>query len=84
MSREHAKKFFDQVNRDASLRARIRNASTSAAEEIVKIGKEHGHEFTHAELRNVLTEAWGSGQLKASPGDDDPSTCFYVSERPGK
>lgn len=81
MAKQHAKAFHEKVNSDAALRKRIREAGRSASEAIVRIGKEHGLDFTHEELKQVLHESWG----KATPASDEdgPSTCFMVSERPG-
>lgn len=74
MSKEHAKKFIDHLQKDPALRKKVNDASAH----IVKVAKDHGYDVTHEEIRSCLKEHWS----KAKPEDDDPQTAFF-SEAPG-
>ena len=80
MSKAHAKQFHSKVNKDAALRRKIREAGRQAVDKIIGLGKEHGLTFTHAELSDIVGEAWKSG--KHDDHEDGPHTCMFVSERP--
>jgi len=71
MSKEHAKKFVEHVQRDEVLRKKV----TEASEHIIKVAKDHGYEITREELTTVIKERWSQNE------DDQAATHF--SEAPG-
>lgn len=72
MSKEHAEKFHAKMSQDEA----VRNAVTSASDEILNIARSHGLHFSREDLAEVLKEKW------QSPGEADPATPL-LSERPG-
>lgn len=71
MSKDNAKKFLEDLQKDEALRKQVREAS----EKIIDIAKQHKLEFTREELRAVMRE-----RCK----DDDGFKVFdHFSEAPG-
>lgn len=68
MSKEAAAKFLEEVNRRKEVRAEVNKAT----EQLVDIGKRHGHNFTSEELHKALLERWGVKEKH----DDGPDICF--------
>ena len=76
MSKEHAAEFHAKMSQDEA----VRNAVTSASDEILNIAKSHGLHFSREDLAEVLKEKWqGAGE---DSGGADPATSI-LSERPG-
>jgi len=73
MSKEHAKKFIEHIQKDDALRKRINDAS----DHILKVAKEHGYDISRADLRHALKENWSQQSEEA----DEAS--FPFSEAPG-
>jgi predicted ribosomally synthesized peptide with nif11-like leader len=74
MSKEHAAEFHAKMSQDPA----VRDAVTSASEEVLNIAKSHGLHFSREDLADVLKEKWqGEGS-----GGADPATPL-LSERPG-
>jgi predicted ribosomally synthesized peptide with nif11-like leader len=74
MSKEHAKKFVEHLERDEVLRKKVNDAS----EHIIKVAKDHGYEVTRGDLRSVMKERWA----KQKDDEDDAATGAF-SEAPG-
>ena len=66
MSTNDAKKFLDEVNKDPNLQKKLQDHQGQLA----NIGKDHGFNFTQAELQEELRERWAVSKPK-----DDPDTC---------
>lgn len=47
MSKEHAKKFIDDMKKDPALHKKVKDAS----DHIIKVAKEHGYDVTHEEIK---------------------------------
>jgi len=73
MSKEHAKKFIEHVQKDDALRKRVNDAS----DHIIKVAKEHGYDVSRADLRHALKEHWGQ------QSEDADEASFAFSEAPG-
>ena len=73
MSKEHAKKFVEHIQKDDVLRKKVNDA----AEHIVKVAKEHGYDVTRADLRSALQEHWSQQR------DDEDEAHVPFSEAPG-
>ena len=71
MSKEHAKKFVEHVQKDAALRKKV----TDASEHVIKVAKEHGYEITREELTTVIKERWSV--------DEEDTAANHFSEAPG-
>ena len=72
MSARDLKSFMSKIDKDPALRKKVRGTVTR----ITKVAKEHGYEFSEAELRNHLREKWG---MKAAPNyDAQHDTCFFA------
>ena len=54
MSLEQLKAFLAKVKKDSNLRGKLKAAKTP--EDVVSIGKEHGHEFTADKISNLSEE----------------------------
>ena len=74
MSKEHAKKFVEDVQKDPVLRKKV----TDASEHVIKVAKDHGCEITREELTTVLKERWSQQR----DGEDDAAIAHF-SEVPG-
>ncbi len=74
MSKEHAKKFVEQVQKDPVLRKKV----TEASEHIIKVAKEHGYDITREELTTVIKERWSQRK-----DDEDDAAVAHFSEAPG-
>ena len=70
MSKEHAKKFVEHVQKDPVLRKKV----TDASEHIIKVAKDHGYEITREELTNVIKERWHV--------DEEDDAANHFSEAP--
>lgn len=73
MSKEHAKKFVEHIQRDEVLRKKVNDAS----EHIIKVAKDHGYEVTREDLRGALKENWSQRK------DDEDEASIPFSEAPG-
>ena len=73
MSKEHAKKFIEHIQKDEVLRKKVNDAT----DHIVKVAKDHGYEVSRGDLKSALTEHWS--QQKA--GEDE--AAILLSEAPG-
>jgi predicted ribosomally synthesized peptide with nif11-like leader len=73
MSKEHAKKFIEHIQKDPALRARVNDAS----DHVIKVAKEHGYDVSRADLRSALKEHWTQQK------DDADEASFAFSEAPG-
>jgi predicted ribosomally synthesized peptide with nif11-like leader len=71
MSKEHAKKFVEHMERDETLRRKVREAS----EHIIKVAKDHGYEVTREDLKSVFKERW-------TTETDDEAGPAVLSELP--
>jgi predicted ribosomally synthesized peptide with nif11-like leader len=71
MSKEHAKKFVEHVQKDPVLRKKV----TDASEHIIKVAKDHGYEITREELTTVIKERWHV--------DEEDEAANHFSEAPG-
>ena len=70
MSKEHATKFMEHIQRDEALRKKVREAS----EHVIKVAKEHGYDVTREDLKHAAKERWKGNE------SDDPAV---LSETPG-
>jgi hypothetical protein len=66
MSTEQAQKFFDQLENDAELRAKIK----LGLESLVKIAANYN--VTEDELTQELQKRWGCSGPKIGPGYSEP------------
>ena len=73
MSKEHAKTFVEQIQKDPALRQKVNDAS----EHIIKVAKDHGYEVNRTDLRQALKEHWNQ------KADDADEASFAFSEGPG-
>ncbi|MGH2397435.1 MAG: Nif11-like leader peptide family natural product precursor [bacterium] len=73
MSREHAKNFLHHMDRDQALRSKV----IEAANQIIKVAKDHGYEMTRAEFHDALHDKLG-GKLPLSKDLPDPDTCVCI------
>jgi len=71
MSKEHAHKFLEQIQKDEALRKKVREAS----EHVLKVAKDHGFDVTREDLKHAAKERW-----KDDEGDDP---AVLLSETPG-
>jgi predicted ribosomally synthesized peptide with nif11-like leader len=71
MSKEHAHKFMDQIQKDEALRKKVREAS----EHVLKVAKDHGFDVTREDLKQAAKARW-----KDDEGDDP---AVLLSETPG-
>jgi predicted ribosomally synthesized peptide with nif11-like leader len=74
MSKEHAKKFVEHVQKDEVLRKKV----TEASEHIITVAKDHGYEITREELTTVIKERWSQKK-----DDEDDAAIVHFSEAPG-
>jgi len=74
MSKEHAQKFVEQLDKDKALRLKLKEAG----EHTLRIAKDQGYEFSLRELRETLKEKWG---IKKDSFEDEPDFCC-LSETP--
>jgi predicted ribosomally synthesized peptide with nif11-like leader len=70
MSKEHAKKFIEHMQKDPVLRKKVQDA----ADHIVKVAKDHGYEVTREEIGSELKERW--------KGDEADEAANGFSETP--
>jgi predicted ribosomally synthesized peptide with nif11-like leader len=70
MSKEHAQKFMEQIQKDEALRKKVREAS----EHVIKVAKDHGFDVSRDDLKAVAKERWKGNDT------DDPA---WLSETPG-
>jgi len=70
MSKEHAKKFIEHLQKDDTLRKKVHEAS----DHILKVAKDHGYEVTREEVAGALKERWKGNE------DDEAANAF--SETP--
>jgi predicted ribosomally synthesized peptide with nif11-like leader len=73
MSKEHAKKFIEHMQKDEVLRKKVNDAS----EHIIKVAKDHGYDVSRADLRHALKEHWNQ------QSDDADEASMGFSEAPG-
>ncbi len=73
MSIETAMAFRDQANANPELREQIKQAADNNPAEIIKLGAEHGFEFTQAE--------WYQASY---PNDKDVLGSFELDRRSGR
>jgi len=73
MSKEHAKKFIEHIQKDEALRKRVNDAS----DHIIKVAKEHGYDVNRKDLRQALKDHW------SQQGEDADEASFAFSEVPG-
>jgi predicted ribosomally synthesized peptide with nif11-like leader len=71
MSKEHAHKFMEQIQKDEALRKKVREAS----EHVLKVAKDHGFDVTREDLKQAAKARW-----KDDEGDDP---AVFLSETPG-
>jgi len=74
MSKEHARKFVEHVQKDEELRKKVIEAS----EHVIKVAKAHGYEITREELTTVIKERWS----QRKDGEEDVAMNHF-SEAPG-
>ncbi len=67
MSEKDAQAFFDHVDRDPELQARLKAVSAN----YIAIARDCGYDLTQQELREHLQERWG---VTKPPEYDDPDT----------
>ena len=67
MASDDAAKFLDKVDQDSELQDQLREHQAN----LVKLGQEHGFEFTQQELHAHLRDRWG---VTKPPAYDDPDT----------
>ena len=77
MSEKHVKEFVDRLDEDTELREKVRLASLG----LFQVAKEHGYEFSHADLNKYLANKWGTTKVTHEEGDADTFTSIG-SERP--
>ena len=70
MSKEHAHKFMEHIQKDEALRKKVREAS----EHVLKVAKDHGYNVTREDLKQAVKERWKGEEA------DDPA---LLSETPG-
>jgi predicted ribosomally synthesized peptide with nif11-like leader len=70
MSKEHAQRFMERIQKDEALRKKVREAS----EHVLKVAKDHGFDVTREDLKHAAKERWKDAE------DDDPAV---LSETPG-
>jgi predicted ribosomally synthesized peptide with nif11-like leader len=70
MSKEHAQRFIERIQKDEALRKKVREAS----EHVLKVAKDHGFDVTREDLKHAAKERWKGDE------DDDPA---FLSETPG-
>jgi len=70
MSKEHAHKFLEQIQKNEALRKKVREAS----EHVLKVAKDHGFDVTREDLKQAAKARW-----KDEEGDDPA----VLSETPG-
>jgi predicted ribosomally synthesized peptide with nif11-like leader len=70
MSKEHAHKFLEQIQKDEALRKKVREAS----EHVLKVAKDHRFDVTREDLKQAAKERWKDDE------GDDPAV---LSETPG-
>jgi predicted ribosomally synthesized peptide with nif11-like leader len=71
MSKEHAQKFIEKIQKDPALRKKVNDAT----EHIIKVAAEHGHEVNRSDLKQALTDHW------KKQGDEDEA-AVVLSEAP--
>lgn len=76
MSIEKAREFAEKAQTDKALRKQLRDAT----EHIMAIAKDHGYEFTRAELHDVMKEKWGAAKMPSAKDTDEPA--FFFSGQP--
>jgi len=74
MSKEHARKFVEHVQKDEELRKKVIEAS----EHVIKVAKAHGYEITREELTTVIKERWSQRK-----DDEEDVAMNHFSEAPG-
>ena len=72
MSKEHAKRFIEHIQKDEALRKKVNDAT----DHIVKVAKDHGYEVSRGDLKVALTEHWSQ-----KGGEDE--AAIVLSEAPG-
>ena len=72
MSIEKAREFAEKVDKDKALREKLK----AATEHIMTIAKEHGYEFTRAELHDVMKAKWGAAKMPSARDTDEPAIFF--------
>jgi len=70
MSKEHAHKFLEQIQKNEALRKKVREAS----EHVLKVAKDHGFDVTREDLKHAAKARWKDDE------GDDPA---WLSETPG-
>lgn len=65
MSEAHAEQFLDKAKNDPALQQELQNQRSK----FMATAKQHGYDFTHEEMHNVLQKRW-----KVKPPHDDPDT----------
>ncbi len=79
MSKEGAKKFHDALKTDVALREKVKAHLRS----IEKVGADHGYDFDHIELYDVIHEESGMTKVGNSTEREHPDTCVpFLSETP--
>ena len=74
MSAEDAKKFFDLVNSDQSVRDEVKKTW----DQVAQVAQKHGLDFSHAEYFDHIHEHTGMTKIGRSHERDDPDTCICV------
>lgn len=71
MALQAAKDFIEKVKNHKDLQKAI----SDAPHNVLGIGKEHGHEFTRAEIHQAMREKNMQKPDGGDYDDDDPDTC---------
>ncbi len=79
MSKEGAKNFHEALKTDVALREKVK-AHLSGIE---KVGADHGYDFDHTELYDVIHEESGMTKVGKSEDHEETHTCVpFLSETP--
>jgi predicted ribosomally synthesized peptide with nif11-like leader len=71
-----AERFLEDVDSKPDLRAEL-----ARSQAVVNFAKEHGYNFSNADLNQALKQKWGDPEKRK--GQPDPFTCCCFSEPPG-
>jgi predicted ribosomally synthesized peptide with nif11-like leader len=70
MAQSHAEKFLEKLENDKKMRDAVK-----ALPHVVAVGKEHGFEFTNAELSRALKKKWGSPEKRKDKRSESFTCC---------
>ena|SRR5258708_1831504 len=70
MAKDQALQFIGRVNEDASLREYLQSFTKDGMEGLVRVGREHGFDFTPEEFQTAAYENWEAQHATAVSEDD--------------